>query len=167
MLEERENELKKRINDKLTAEEEKFNLVNNKLNSQLCSILHFKKEKENVENLSGFEFLLKMADFYSELNSIDLNLPTINREITFQEMKKEEEIEYVRSVLSDLSTDKFTFHSVKTPIINIPATRCSSSINDYNKETKMMLMKSEKTKIPNNSLKESRHKKSCKKLFLN
>ena len=105
---EREKELKKKINDKFAAEEEKMSIINNSLASHLSSIMYLKNEKENIENISDFDFLLKMKNYSNQIDSISIDSNFIfgNKEISLYEMKKEEEIEHIKNILIDIVSDK-------------------------------------------------------------
>ena len=102
----RENELKKRICDKYTLEEDNLKLVNNSLNEKLSSIIYLKNEKENIDSFCGFDFLMRLKNYSSHIDSFDTNIPSYNKDITLFEIKKEEEIENLKNILSDLLSEK-------------------------------------------------------------
>jgi len=97
ILSERESVLKSKIESVLDNEIDIFQVYIDKINEQIDLIKKMKEEKDNFDYLNEFEVLKKSKE---NLKNILNKPPKINREVIFYELKRDEEINQIKKILS-------------------------------------------------------------------
>lgn len=106
VIEERENIVKSKILRVLDSEVEYLATISEQLNTQMNNIELIKKEKENYDNMTELEILSKTKENMQIIKDILVDPPQISNEVKFYQMKKEDEIGYIKKSIYNLLRSK-------------------------------------------------------------